>query len=173
MAAPANALAVEVRAVRQSDAAPLRALRLRALADAPDAFAVAADEEATRPDAEWEALARDSECAESVVIYASIAGGRWMGMAAGRWHDRDRGIAHLWGMWVDPELRRRGVGERLVDAVRAWASAQGGGVLRLGVIAAEGDATPFYEHLGFSRTGEVAPLRRDPARLVHYLIRPV
>lgn len=163
----------EVRVVGARDAARLRALRLRALADAPDAFAVGADEEASRPDAEWDELARDSERAEAVVVYAAISGGRWMGMAAGRWYDREQGIAHLWGMWVDPELRRQGVGARLVDAVLGWVSAQGGRFLRLGVITEVGDATPFYEHLGFSHTGEVAPLRRDPARLVHYLIRSV
>jgi GNAT superfamily N-acetyltransferase len=164
---------LEVRAVRGSDAAPLRALRLRALADAPDAFATAADEEAGRSESDWEQLARDSEAADSGIIYAAIVDDRWLGMAAGRWHDRKAGIAHLWGMWVDPELRRRGVGERLVDAVRGWVSAHGGCSLRLGVITGDGDATPFYERLGFVRTGEVAPLRRDPARLVHYLIGPV
>lgn len=164
---------IDVRAVRAGDAAQLRALRLRAMADAPDAFAMPEEEEARRPDAEWARLARDSERAEEVVVYAAIAGERWMGMAAGRWHDRDRGVAHLWGMWVDPELRRRRVGERLVDAVGRWAAGRGGRLLRLGVIAAEGDATPFYESLGFIRTGEVVPLRRDPARFAHYLIRPV
>jgi GNAT superfamily N-acetyltransferase len=171
--ASANTLVVEVRAVGGHDAARLRDIRLRALADAPAAFAVAADEEAARPEAEWETLARDSERAESVVVYAAVAGDRWMGMAAGRWYDSERGIAHLWGMWVDPALRGHGVGERLVGAVSAWASARGGRLLRLGVITAEGDATPFYEHLGFSRSGEVAPLRRDPARVVHYLVRPL
>jgi ribosomal protein S18 acetylase RimI-like enzyme len=164
---------LEVRAVRARDAAELRALRLRALADAPGAFAIAADTESARPDREWEELARESERADSVVVYAAIDGGRWLGMAAGRWHDREQGIAHLWGTWVDPELRGRGVGERLVDAVRGWAAAHGARFLRLGVITAEGDATPFYERLGFARTGEVAPLRRDPARVVHYLIRAV
>jgi ribosomal protein S18 acetylase RimI-like enzyme len=164
---------LEVRAVRASDAAPLRALRLRALADAPDAFATVAEDEAGRSESDWEQLARDSEAADSGIVYAAIDGERWLGMAAGRWHDRDAGIAHLWGMWVAPELRRHGVGERLVDAVRSWVSARGGRCLRLGVITGDGDATPFYERLGFVRTGEVAPLRRDPARLVHYLIGPV
>ena len=55
----------------------------------------------------------------------------------------------------------------------SWVAASGGRSLRLGVIAADGDATPFYERLGFVRTGEVAPLRRDPTRSVHYLIRSV
>jgi GNAT superfamily N-acetyltransferase len=94
-------------------------------------------------------------------------------MAAGRWYEREQGIALLWGMWVDPRARGTGVGAQLVDAVLSWVAASGGRSLRLGVIAADGDATPFYERLGFVRTGEVAQLRRDPTRSVHYLIRSV
>jgi ribosomal protein S18 acetylase RimI-like enzyme len=164
---------LEVRAVRAAEEAQLRALRLRALADAPGAFAMAVDEETSRPDSDWEELVRDSQRAEDVVVYAAVDGERWLGMAAGRWYDRDEGIAHLWGMWVDPEARGGRVGARLVDAVLSWVAASGGRSLRLGVITAEDDATPFYERLGFTRTGEVARLRRDPTRSVHYLIRSV
>jgi ribosomal protein S18 acetylase RimI-like enzyme len=162
---------LEIRAVGAAEAAPLRALRLRALADAPGAFAVAADEEAGRPESDWEDLIHESLRAEDVVVYAAVDGERWLGMAAGRWYDREQGIAHLWGMWVDPEVRRGGVGAQLVDSVLRWVAASGGRFLRLGVIAAERDATPFYERLGFVATGEEAPLRRDPTRLVRYLIR--
>ncbi len=143
------------------------------MADAPGAFAVAADEETSRPDSDWEDLVRDSERAEEMVVYAAIDGERWLGMAAGRWYEREGGVAHLWGMWVDPRARGTGVGAQLVDAVLRWVAASGGRSLRLGVIAADGDATPFYERLGFVRTGEVAPLSRDPTRSVHYLIRSV
>ena len=94
-------------------------------------------------------------------------------MAAGGWYDRSRGIAHLWGMWVDPALRRLGIGDRLVAEVRGWAAGQGARFLRLGVITGDADPTGFYERLGFVRTGETGTLRRDPTRPVHYLARPI
>jgi ribosomal protein S18 acetylase RimI-like enzyme len=155
------------------DEPQLRALRLRALTESPDAFAATAEEEARLPGSHWTELALQSELADHLAIYVAIDGERWLGMGAGRWYDRDRGIAQLWGMWVDPEARGLGVGDRLVQEVRGWAARQDARFLRLGVATRPGDATPFYERLGFVRTGEIARMRRDPTRPAHYLVRPV
>jgi GNAT superfamily N-acetyltransferase len=165
--------AVSVRAVRTGDETRLRALRLRALTDSPDAFASPAAQEAQLPAAHWAELARQSEAADHLAIYVAVVGDDWLGMGAGRWHDRERGVAQLWGMWVDPAARRLGLGERLVADVRGWAAAQGARFLRLGVATRPGDATPFYERLGFVRTGETRMMRTDPTRPAHFLVRPV
>jgi ribosomal protein S18 acetylase RimI-like enzyme len=162
-----------IRAVTAGDATTLRHLRLRALEDAPDAFGSALDVELAFPDSEWVDLARRSEAADDVAVYAAVDGERWVGMAAGRWYDREHGVAGLWGMWVDPAARGVGLGERLVDAVHQWAAAQGARILRLGVVTGEGDATGFYERLGFTRTGETGTLRRDPTRAFCYMTRPI
>jgi ribosomal protein S18 acetylase RimI-like enzyme len=94
-------------------------------------------------------------------------------MAAGRWRDEGRRVAHLWGMWVDPAVRGAGVGEALVGGVCRWAAAHGAEFVRLGVAVGPCDATGFYERIGFVPTGESEPMRRDPSRSVRYLIRPV
>lgn len=164
---------IAVRAIRAADAPRLRELRLRALAQSPDAFGSTVEAEAGLPESHWIELARQSELADHVVIYVAGDGHRWIGLAAGRWHDRERGVAALWSMWVDPTARRLHVGERLVTEVRQWAAGHGARFLRLGVITRHDDATGFYERLGFVRTGETAPLRRDPTRQAHYLVRPV
>lgn len=161
-----------LRAVATADAARLREVRLRALAESPDAFAVTVDEESKLPRSHWDELARQSEDGDHVAIYLALDGWRTVGIAAGRWFDRERGIAQLWSMWVDPETRGMRVGEQLVSAVRDWAAGSGARFVRLGVITRQGDATGFYERLGFVRTGENIPLRRDPTRPVHYLARP-
>ncbi len=163
----------QFRTVRASDAERLRELRLRALADTPAVFASTVQEEAALPASHWAELALQSEVADHLIIHIALDGERWLGMAAGRWYDRPRGIAHLWGMWVDPAARGLGLGERLVAGIRDWAANHQARFLRLGVVTAEGDPTPFYERLGFVRTGELGTLRRDPTRPVHYLARPV
>jgi GNAT superfamily N-acetyltransferase len=162
-----------IRAVRAGDASDLRAVRLRALEDAPDAFGSTLDLEREYPAEHWLQLARSSEVPDTEVVYVAVDGDRWLGMAAGRWHDRDRGIAALWGMWVDPALRGLGVGERLVDAVREWAAGHGARFVRLAAVTGEGDPTGFYERLGFVITGETGTLRRDPTRAFRDLVRPV
>ena len=162
-----------MRAVRAGDEARLRALRLRALTDAPEAFAAAAEQEAELPLAHWVELTRQSEAADHLAIYVAVRDGDWLGMCAGRWYDQERGIAQLWGMWVDPSARRLRLGERLVTEVRGWAAARGARFLRLGVASRPGDPTPFYERLGFVRTGETRMMRTDPTRPAHFLVRPV
>ena len=162
-----------IRAVVAGDADRLRALRLRALADAPDAFGSSLEAELAHPDSEWLDLARLSEDADEVAVFAAVDGERWVGMAGGHWYDREEGVAGLWGMWVDPAARGRGLGARLVAAVHEWAAAHGARVLRLGVISGEGDPTRFYEGLGFAATGESGTLRRDPTRAFRHMARPV
>jgi GNAT superfamily N-acetyltransferase len=161
-----------VRAVRQGEEARLRELRIRALADAPNAFAATEEEESAHPDTHWTELARFSEQADSVIVCVAIDDERWIGMAAGRWFDRERGIVQLWGMWVDPGWRRRGVGERLVGAIRGWAVGRGARFVRLGVVQDAAHAGSFYERLGFVRTGETRPLTRDPTIGCFFLARP-
>jgi GNAT superfamily N-acetyltransferase len=162
-----------IRTVRAGDFAELRELRLRALAESPDVFATTLELERDHPASHWSELARLSEVADTMVVYVAVDGDRWLGMAAGRWHERERGIAGLWGMWVDPALRRLGVGERLVDAVRGWAVGHGARFLRLGVVTGEGDPTAFYGRLGFVRTGETGTLSRDRTRSFCYMVRPI
>ena len=162
-----------LRAVRSGEAALLRELRLRALRASPEAFASNAADEAAQPDAFWCDLATASAEADAAIVCVAIEGERWVGMAAGRWFDRDRGIAQLWGMWVDPASRREGLGGRLVSAVRAWAAGRGARFLRLGVIEGPDDVGEFYERLGFVRTGEERPIPQDPARRAFWLVRPV
>jgi GNAT superfamily N-acetyltransferase len=165
--------AVSVRAVRAGDEARLRALRLRALRDSPEAFGAAAEQEAELPESHWAELAQQSERGEHLAIFVAVDGEDWLGICAGRWFDQEQGIAQLWGMWVDPAARRLGLGERLVSEVRSWAASQGARFVRLGVATRPGDPTPFYERLGFVPTGETRMMRTDPTRPAHFLVRPV
>ena len=164
---------ITVRGVCHGEDEGLRDLRLRALLDAPGAFAGTAEQESELPGSHWAELAAQSAAGESVAIFVAIEGERWVGMAAGRWFDHERGIAQLWGMWVDPGARGSGVGGRLVVAVREWAVSVGARFVRLGVIEGESDATAFYERLGFVRTGETRSLTRDPSVGAFFLVRPV
>ena len=125
------------------------------------------------PESHWRELAAVSELAADAVVFVAVQRPRWVGMAAGRWFDRERGVAQLWGMWVDPAARRRGLGERLVAEVHGWAASRGAGLMRLGVIEGAAGATEFYERLGFVPTEETKPLLRDENLTALFLARPV
>jgi GNAT superfamily N-acetyltransferase len=158
---------VEIRPVAPGEAAALRDLRLRALADAPGAFARTLADEAAHPSSHWVELAGAME------VFVAINDDRWVGMAAGRWYDQDSGVAQLWGLWVDPCSRGSGLGAQLVAAVDRWAAAHGARVLRLGIIMGGADVEGFYTRLGFARTGEILPLPWDESRIALFLARPV
>jgi GNAT superfamily N-acetyltransferase len=161
-----------VRAIRPGETQLLRELRLRALTQAPEAFAATVADEAARESADWEQLASGGE--DHVVLVAEQDEGRPAGMAGGRWFDRERGIAQLWGLWVDPTARGGGTGAALVRAVNEWAAGRGARFVRLGVIDPGGQgATAFYRRLGFVALDDPVPMRTDPSRLVTYMIRPV
>ncbi|MEA2226510.1 MAG: hypothetical protein QOF04_140, partial [Solirubrobacteraceae bacterium] len=83
-------------------------MRLRALADSPAVFASTLEVEAAHPQSYW------AELLASAAVF--LAGGfdACLGMAAGRWYDRGRGVAQLWGLWIDPSARGCGLGGRLV-----------------------------------------------------------
>jgi GNAT superfamily N-acetyltransferase len=159
---------ITVRAVRAGEGPRLRELRMRAMADAADAFGSTPEDESSQPEEHWSELAGGGE---EVGIYVAIDGESWIGMAAGRWFARERGVVQLWGMWVEPARRGQRIGERLVAAVRDWATTHEARFIRLGVVDGS-PAIPLYERLGFVLTGETKPLVRDPSVLAIYMARP-
>ncbi|MBU4213405.1 MAG: GNAT family N-acetyltransferase [Actinobacteria bacterium] len=78
---------------------------------------------------------------------------------------------HVVGLWVAQEVRRRGLGWALLDAVRAAAGLEG--ATTLSVWVADGDlaAGDLYVRAGFERTGERHLLARDPERIEERWLR--
>lgn len=67
-------------------------------------------------------------------------------------HDADGTSGEIHAFFIDPEWQRRGVGQRLWQAVLEQARADG--LVRLH-LAADPDAVRFYAKLGFETTGAV------------------
>ena len=146
---------VLIRSCRASDAMALRDVRLEALRDTPDAFGSTFDEASTWPAERWVAMATDWN------FYLGYRGGVLAGMASGGWHEHYPGTHWLFGMYVTPSARGTGLAGALVDAVAAWARAQGGDALYLHVTESVARARRFYEKIGFVPTGEVTAMSRD------------
>jgi GNAT superfamily N-acetyltransferase len=162
-----------IRPVAAGQAPALRALRLRALADAPAAFASTHSDESALEDGHWQRLVDETTAGAHATVAVAVDGTRWVGMAAGGWFQRDRGIAQLWGLWVDPAARASGTGAALVRAVRDWSSAAGASFIRLGVIEPADGLRRFYAGLGFVTLDDPVPMPRDPSRLMAFMVRPV
>lgn len=131
-----------------------RALRLRALRDAPDAFWVTAEEEAATTVGEW----RRRLAMPDAATFVAVRDGADVGLAVGTRHHEHEGDAALQAVWVAPEARGSGAGRALVRAVVAWARAAGYGSVRLDVGDANGPAVRLYARMGFVPTGAVGAL---------------
>jgi GNAT superfamily N-acetyltransferase len=107
---------VTIRALTPFDAGVYRALRLEALATEPEAFSSSHEEESALP---AETFRDRIPRAGPSAIFGAFDGKRLVGMAGfvanARLKQRHKGA--LWGVFVQPQWRRRGIGERLVRRV--------------------------------------------------------
>ena len=138
------------------DRGDVRDVRLRALADAPTAFASSLEREQAFDDDEW--LHRVTTKAWFLVR----ADGTTVGLACGIPEPDDEAGRHLVGMWVEPAFRGRGLADLLVAALMAWARRAGANYLALWVVDGNDRALASYERLGFETTGEKQPVPGHP-----------
>jgi GNAT superfamily N-acetyltransferase len=161
-----------VRRIRPDEVERLRALRLRGLGDAPYAFGSTLARESAFADAVWVERAARSAAGEDKVTYVAEDGDRWVGLVTGSLEVED-GRFHLFGMFVEPDARGRGVGAALVEAVIGWARGHGATRLYLGVTATNDAALRLYERCGFRPTGTRRPLEHTPTLTEIEMVREV
>lgn len=161
----------EVRRLVAGEGEMFRDLRLRALQDAPYAFASSYERELEDPAERWGEVAKQSEVGEDGVVFVAVAGQEWLGMAGGYLHADDRGRAGVWGTWVAPQARGRRLGEQLVEAVVEWARARGASSVELSVTERADAARALYLRLGFTFTGVVTALASDPSIAEEWMTR--
>jgi ribosomal-protein-alanine N-acetyltransferase len=89
--------------------------------------------------------------AHLIVAEQAGAGGRKVAGYAGYWLVVDE--AHLSTLAVDPALRRRGIGERILRAAMRQAARQGAEMMTLEVRVSNDAARRLYEKLGFRVVG--------------------
>ncbi|WP_018334091.1 GNAT family N-acetyltransferase [Actinomycetospora chiangmaiensis] len=147
---------IGIRRAVLADAAAVRDVRLRALAESPGAFASTLAREAALPDAGWR-----ERVTTGAWFLAGTAEGI-VGVAVGIDDPDEPDARHLVGMWVEPAHRGDGTAWRLVDAVVGWAREDGARALALWVVDGNDRARRFYDRLGFRPTGERGPLPSDP-----------
>jgi GNAT superfamily N-acetyltransferase len=152
----------DIRRIRPTDWAELRAVRLAALADSPSAFGSTWAEEAERSDTDWSARAQSASTGTGRITFLARIEGRVVGIAGGYRDETQPDRVDLVSMWTAPEARRGGAGRLLVRAVIDWAAETGASSVGLWVTRGNSPAQLLYESMGFRETGEYQPLPSDP-----------
>ena len=143
-----------IRPMAETDWWRVRAIRLRALADTPDAFGTTLAEDQARPDTEWRARLAASDR----VTFVAELESKDVGLVVCAPFDGLDRTAGLFAMWTAPEARQMGVGSALVQAVIQWARTQGHERVALDVADNNTAAIALYQKHGFRPTGEVSTL---------------
>jgi GNAT superfamily N-acetyltransferase len=148
--------AITIRRGVPEDWAASKAIRLRALADAPDAFASTLERELEFDDTVFRTRLEDA-----ATFFAVDAQGMFLGSVTGIDDRHELGGREVVAMWVAPEVRRRGVGAALIRAVIDWARRGGAPSIALWVANGNDPARRLYERLGFVDTGQRDVMRGE------------
>lgn len=142
----------EVARAGPDDWREARSVRLRALTDAPGAFASTHAREAAFDEAIWR------ERLVGSAWFLARRDRRPVGIAVGIAEPDVPDARMLVAMWVAPERRGDGTAVALVDAVVGWAREDGARLLTLWVVDDNERARRFYARLGFRPDGSRQPM---------------
>jgi ribosomal protein S18 acetylase RimI-like enzyme len=144
-----------IRPLDASDARAFWALRLRGFEESPASFNTAPDEWRAYPFSDVERMLRGETGTPSDVVFGAFDPALCGHVGLRREARRKRAHkATLWGLYVAPEVRGRGIGLLLIEALLARArSTPGLTVIELTVMAANTQAVALYRGLEFQRFG--------------------
>jgi GNAT superfamily N-acetyltransferase len=143
---------MEIQRLSIDEARRLRHIRLRALADTPDAFGSTYAEVAAHPLAEW------SKQLQEIATFVAVHDGKDLGLVRCASDEHHHDTAWLISMWVTPEARGQGVGNALIDAVIECARSSGASRLLLDVGDYNQQAIALYARKGFQPNGQTGSL---------------
>lgn len=139
---------MELRVVDRKDWHIWKQTRLRALADAADAFGASLAEWQRADDDRWRQ--RLDDVPFNVV---AVEGDVVVGQASGTDLD-DANRIELISMWVAPDVRGQGIADELINAVADFGRRVGACAIRLSVRRLNQRAIRFYQRVGFELANE-------------------
>jgi GNAT superfamily N-acetyltransferase len=151
--------AIRIRRLLPREWPAYRALRLRALADAPNAFGSSYAAEEAWAQELWMARLTAAAVSGRDCPLVADAGDALLGLVWAKCDADDAGIVNLFQMWVAPEARGHGIAAALLDDSVAWARSIGARLVKLGVVCSNQAAIQLYRRKGFSNAGVPEPIR--------------
>ena len=139
---------ITIRQLLPADAEAYRSLRLSGLEESPEAFGSDFANESASP------LEVFAKTLATLYVAGAFDGDRLVAVTGFRPLDREktRHRGDIWGVYVAPEARGKGVGRRILEHILDHARGRVQQV-HLSVTTTNAPAVALYEHLGFIRYG--------------------
>jgi ribosomal protein S18 acetylase RimI-like enzyme len=151
---------VAIRTLEAHEWPKYREVRLRSLADSPDAFSSTLAEAQERSPDDWAArLAAAAVSGQDYPLIAELAGAA-VGLLWAKLDATNSSVVNLFQVWVAPESRGLGVAAALLREAIQWAGATNASVVQLGVTCGNTSAVRLYVRAGFQDFG--SPVPRTP-----------
>ena len=160
---------VRIRAIDGDEWRLWRSLRLQAVEESPDAFRSTLGQESAEADDWWKELIGRAAAHPHGLLLVAEADGDAVGMLFGRLNEGGD-LLDVGSMWVEPEVRRNGIGRRLLATAVEWGAGAGANQVELWVTRENTAALRLYEQAGFAPTGEIEPLRHGSDLVVEKLV---
>ena len=158
-----------IRPLYPEEWAIYRELRLRSLADAPDAFYSTLESESARSPEDWAArLAAAAVSGKDCPLVAELDG-KPAGLVWVKADGVNAELVHVFQMWVAPERRGNGVGRELLRAALDWAREREARFVALDVTLSNASALRLYERAGFKAVSAPQPMRAGSALMMQQM----
>lgn len=150
---------ITIRTMTPDDCSLYRSLRLKSLADAPDAFGSTLAAEQAYPEQHWRSRLELAAVSDKDLPLLAFAADVPVGLAWAKCDAAAPDVINLYQMWVDPGQRGQGIALAVLDSVVLWAKQRGASVIQLGVANGQEAAVRLYLKAGFTPSGLAEPLR--------------
>jgi len=136
------------------------------LQDSPDSFGRTYEEESLVSNDEWVSRLKPDDRAKDTLPLVAEVNGVAVGLAWGVLHNPRYKTAHIYQMWVSPNVRGQGVGSLLLENIIAWSKGLDVDYVSLAVTTINDPAVKLYESFGFEPCGSLESLREESALFV-------
>ena len=149
------------------DVERFRQIRSEALTSDPDAFGETAGEFGQRSDSELaERLSKAIESDRKSIAYVEDDGVP-VAMCGFGITDQDSSTGFLWGLFVSPSHRRRGLAKLLLQEAESWFLARGVTEIQAAVAAPNMNALELYRSCGYCVGPQIGTLRPTSSIPLH------
>jgi ribosomal protein S18 acetylase RimI-like enzyme len=149
----------EITRLNEDQWSALREMRLSALRESPRMFLSTEEREKTWERPDWE-----EEFKRGVWYFGRVSGEDIGLIGVTREPNAPPGECYIEYMWISPECRCQGMGERMLTELLDILRESGMLTVRLWVLDGNDTAVRLYERLGFESTGEVEAIVTRPGR---------